>query len=713
MVKARFSMAARAYAFRRIAALLLAAAISLGAAPAPTAIVTVRGAKMVPVERLAKHLGLPVRRGRGRVQVDVDGSWIEINANDITVREDGSPMMRLTAFPRLQSGQLYVGVADLANLLDVNVMAHGNRLVIGAKDARAERAMTVSELATPTPRPSADPPRATAFSNTVAAIPQGRHLIGHASFEFMNQANSRFYQGMFDGGSGSVHASLYANGSQGTHTMVGGTVTLGTGARHADFGSFPDPLYGEIFNTGGTNGVDFENRSGTTFSWGDSPYGNRRILALSNTHGALTQIASLVSEPGSGMQLLGGLIRSTATAKGFFSQEIWIGEHGLGAGIHYRTAGRFYMENRLGIAGAGLPLIPGDAPTQLDAGYDFSSSLGLRAGIDGAKDQPLRPFAQIYAQSHGFQASFSHQLQGNVLTAGYDGTGINGFVDYGRSGSSTFLSGSWQMQMGRGLFTANAYSTSANSRDEWAEYQFNSGSAGPTLGIESVSSGDDHRFGPVVGVALPVARLLTARLELHPLARGNGLRVAVQQTLTVRNRVAQQRFITVASETPPQSQLFVLVDGVRGPALSSASVRVPVPDGNHYVSLQSEDGKLGSPETRVVDGNPAALTLPLWPVLEVRGSVRLPQSATTALLGVRPSLAGITVVIQPGTLVAQTDANGNFDFPPQGLAPDSTITVDASSLPAGLAPSTPVPVSGDAPITVQLQLSKKIEKVTF
>jgi hypothetical protein len=531
--------------------------------------------------------------------------------------------------------------------------------------------------------------------------------------EFMNQANSRFYQGMFDGGTGAVHASLYANGSPGTHTMLGGTVTIGTGTKHADFGSFPDPLYGEIFNTGGSNGIDLENRSGTTVAWGDTSFGDRHTLAVSNARGGFTRIASLVSQPGSETQLIAGFVRSTSTAKGFFSQEVWIGEHGLAAGMHYRTAGRFYMENRLGIAGAGLPLIPGDAPTQLDAGYDLSNALGIRAGIDGAKDQAIRPFAQIYAQSHGLQASFSHQAQGNVVTAGYDGTGIHSFLDYGRSASSTFLSGSAEMQTGRGRFTANAYATSTDSRDEWAEYQFNSQAAGPALGIESVSAGNARRFGPVIGVAMPIAHLMTARIELHPLARGNGLRVAMQQTLTIRNRATPQRFITVASAAASPAHLFVLVDGVRGPELSSASVRVPVPDGNHYVALQSEDGKLGSPETRVVDGNPAGLTLPLWPVLEVRGNINLPQTATTALLGTHPSLANITVVIQPGTLIAQTDANGAFDFPPQGVAPDSTITVDASSLPAGLAPPAPVKISGDAPIALQLQLSKKIEKVTF
>lgn len=720
-------MAARTYDFRKILALIPAAALCVAAAPARTSttLVTINGAAarlpsdratralLVPIEPVAKRLGIPVRHAEGGIELAVDGSWIRVASGDVTVREDGAPMMRLSAFPRMHGGQLYVSASDMSDLLDVNASVQANRLIITGKKPSAVPALTVSEIATPTPRPSPAAVRTTVLNSARAAIPQGRHLFGHASLEFMNQANSRFYQGMFDGGSGAVHASLYANGSPGTHTMIGGTVTVGSGARHTDFGSFPDPLYGEIFNSGGTNGIDVENQSGTTLAWGNSPFGNRHVLAISRVHGSVTGVASFVSQPGSGTQLLVGFLKSESTPKGFFSQELWIGEHGLGAGVHYRTAGRLYMEDRLGIAGAGLPLIPGDAPTQIDAGYDFSSSMGLRVGLDGAKDQSIRPFAQLYAQSHGLQASFSHQLQGNVVTAGYDGVGIHGFVDYGRTASSTFLSGSGQVQLGRGLFTANAYAASQDSRDEWVEYQFNSTAAGPALGIESVSAGDAHRFGPIVGIALPVAHLLTARVELHPLAHGNGLRIAMQQTLTLRNRASQTRFITVGSETPPSSHLFVLVDGVRGPALSSAAVRVPVSDGAHYVSLESEDGKLGSPETRVVDGNPAALTLPLWPILEVSGSVRLPKSVTTGLLGARPSLANITVVIQPGTIVAQTDANGNFDFPPQGIAPNSTITVDATSLPPGLAPPSPMAFSGDAPITMQLQLSKKIEKVTF
>jgi hypothetical protein len=141
-------------------------------------------------------------------------------------------------------------------------------------------------------------------------------------------------------------------------------------------------------------------------------------------------------------------------------------------------------------------------------------------------------------------------------------------------------------------------------------------------------------------------------------------------------------------------------------------MRVAIADGSHYISMETADGTLGSPETRVVDGTPNTITLPLWPVVHVKGVVKLPHADLPQ--GPRSGNAGgITVVLQPGNIVAQTDENGGFDFAPQAMDPNATISVDDSTLPSAFAapPAQKVPAGGN--VTIVLKPSKKIQKIIF
>lgn len=713
----------------RSAALLIAAvfaAQAVAAASSATTIIMVDGAvqhvpsdanahngyPMIALEPLAHKLGMQVRRVKYGMDVAVDDSWVHVAANDITVRQDGAPMMRLSATPVVRHGELYVSARDVGDLLDVAATIRSNQITIENREKHAQaQQLVVRDLPTPTPPPIAPTSAPIAYHNSNRAVPANRRYVGHASFELMDQAQSRYYQGSFDGTSGNLRASLFATGSPGSRPNVGGTVTMGTANRYVALGAFSDPLYGEVFAYGGTNGIDLQNAAGTNIAWGNSQFGGRHIFAVSAKHRDVSEIASLVWMPNYPLQPLLGVTKSTQNGTSEFDRELWVAPHGIAAGLHFRKGGKFYTEERLGFAGPGLPLTPGDAPTQIDAGYDFSSALGARAGFYDARGQYGQPFVQLYGHAGWFDGSISHESTGNVITAGYRSTQGSGYITFGRNADASFVTGTAQMRIHRGLALAEAYGAQ-NSRDEWAEYQFNATGPGPTLGVESVASGNASRFGPIVGVAMPIAALTSARVEFHPLAHGNGIRFSVQQTLTARMFAPQARYITVGSTGAVPSSVYVLVDGVRTTALTGGATRVAVPDGNHYVSLESDDGEWGSPEARVVDGNPKSVSLPLWTVVQVRGVLHLPSNVNR-WLGGKPSVANLTVVIQPGNFIAQTDESGSFNFPAIPLAPGSTISVDGTTLPDGLAPPAAQSVSANAAVTITLRPSKKIETITF
>jgi hypothetical protein len=190
------------------------------------------------------------------------------------------------------------------------------------------------------------------------------------------------------------------------------------------------------------------------------------------------------------------------------------------------------------------------------------------------------------------------------------------------------------------------------------------------------------------------------------------LRFSLEQAVFTRAPGPAQKFVTVAASTATTSSLYLVIDGSRDRMLTSNGMRLPIPAGSHYVSLQSADGTLGSPETQIIDGTPNAITLPLWPIVHIRGTIRLPRESVP--LGTElPSPGGITVVLQPGAIVAQTDESGAFDFPAQALDPNSTITVDESTLPSGFAGPAAQKLPGDGNVTIILKPSKKVQKIIF
>lgn len=666
----------------------------------------------VGLAALAANLGIPVRHARGALEVRVDGSWLRVAPGDVTVTEDQAPMMRLSTFPVVRGGVLYVNASDIPSLLDVYAIERNGHLQVSKHPAAAaDSGFEVKELPTPTPRPTAQPRREQAASAFQSA-PEGKHIAGHANFEVNDQANSRYFQGSLDGGTPALHGTIYASGSAGSRTTLGGTVTFGPGAKHTSLGGIPDPLYGQLFISGAANGVELENSAGTILAWGGTPFDGRHVIAASRRTGKVNRIVAFASRGGAAQGLV-GLQYSDTTDKAQFDREVWFGTRGLGAGLHYRTSGRLYTEERFGIATSAFPLIAGDAPRQANIGYDFSSTLGAKAGFASGLGYSARPFVVLYGRLHQMTFGLSHAAGQSTIAAGLSTRTLQTDLDYGRSVSGGFLDFTGRMSLPHGALEANAYLMSGSNRDAWVDYRLKREAPAFSIGLESVASGSDSRIGPVFGYSAPVGMSLAVGLELHPLVRGEGIRFSVHNTLFALDNRSKAHFVTVAADSRPQVPVYVLIDGARRQQLNAGSVKIAVPSGSHYVSIQSADALLASPETNVIDGTPDTLTLPLWAVVAVQGTLVLPAGASPAFAGPRPPLSGITVTVAPQNFSTQTDANGNFDFPAQALAPGSSISVDASSLPAGLSAPAALKIPAGGRVSITLQSSKKVQKIVF
>lgn len=666
--------------------------------------------RLLPLASLAHSFDIAVRHAGGALEVRVDGSWLRVTPGDVTVSEDGVPMLRLTAAPSVRSGQLCISSRDVSMLLDVDAGVHSARTA--AQHSRnAGDSFEVRTIATPTPRPTIAP-ATLAKESAALEIPEGRHLVGTVGFEMQRQANAQYYQFNAEGGTKNVRGAFYANGSPTMRPFVSGVVTVGAGTQHATFGSVTDPLYGSLFSQSGTVGASYENARGTTFTWANASFGDRRSVSLSHSRSGITDVAALVSDA-AGRQLLVGRQYAATTRWGEFDRELWLSSRGAGAGVHYRSEGRLYTEARLGVATSGLPLIAGDAPNEADLGYQFSQSFGLRAGIAAAHSYGSRPFAQAYGRIGSLQLGLARMANESNIDLAIAGASARASVDYGRAGSSSFLNLIGDLTLPRGILEANAYVTQGNNSDTWLDYRLRRTEPSMTIGMESIRAANASRIAPTIGYTAPFPGSMLVGLELHPLLHGQGLRVSVRHQILALDSRARPRFVTVSLNAQTSGTVYAFVDGVRQGQLVSAAAKIAVPDGTHYVSLQSADGRFASPETRVVDGTPQVVSMPLWPVLEVQGAVRMPSGMLPALLGERRSLAGITLVVRPQDITVQTDENGNFDLPPQAIAPHSTIGADASTLPDGLALDAAQTIPESGRVLLRLKLAKNVQKVIF
>lgn len=675
-------------------------AVLLGASGPPPAR-RIDGRTMVAVEPLAKRLGIPVKHVNGALALEVDGTWVELHPNEITLREGATPVIRLTSFPAVRDGRLYIDAADLSSVFDVDATVRGSHVAVAKKQAgrTSEPGFSVAEVAAPHPtgKPEESPPpqslsRRIAIGNVNAAL-----------FSYARQTN---YNALIDGGGAHFHTTLYLSGMSGSRTNVGGTLRFGdAGRKYFAIGGVNDPLYGEIFTGGGANGIENVSAGGGFESYSTTTVDGRHVLAVGKRSGDWVREAAL-TDAGGKIQPLFGLQRWNETPKFAFDREIWAGLHGFGAGVRYRTAGRLYADTRLAFAGGGLPLVTGDALTQATLGYDVSPLFGIRAGYGIAHMQSGEAVLQIYGGPPGMNFSLSHYGTQNTATLDLSRMRAQLRVAYVRAPGYTALQSDGAFHALHGIVETRTYLAS-DSSDLAADYRFNP-TAGVTLGLESVHAQSGGRIAPTLGYFIPVSGALSVGFEYHPLANGNGIRFTVAQSLYARP-VPMRRTISVTMPDSGGTPVFLLIDGVRTQQLTGETTRVLVENGSHYLSLQTQDGRFGSPEQRVVDGTPTLVSLPLWPVTEVRGTLQITEMPPGME---RPALEGITITLQPGGISTQTAADGTFAFPAQALDPQTRIAVEPDTLPKGLS-AAPSALQPGEPVTILLHSSTKIEKVIF
>ena len=85
--------------------------------------------------------------------------------------------------------------------------------------------------------------------------------------------------------------------------------------------------------------------------------------------------------------------------------------------------------------------------------------------------------------------------------------------------------------------------------------------------------------------------------------------------------------------------------------------------------------------------------------------------APTAIVPSDFSLAGITVLIEPGNLAVQTNADGTFFFPRQPIPQDATVSIDPASLPRQLSAGPVRSLSDDVELAILPGLT--IDRQTF
>jgi hypothetical protein len=413
-------------------------------------------------------------------------------------------------------------------------------------------------------------------------------------------------------------------------------------------------------------------------------------------------------------QFLFGWQTRSQSPKSYFERELWAGEHGLAAALHVRSTGRLFTEAKLGFAGAGLPLVTGDAPTAATVGYDLSSAVGVRSGFGAGQGQHGAALAQLYARAAcaTFTLSrFGQQFASDINVNG--GGAAQGTLGFTRGQGTSALNALGDVALRHGAeLEARAYFSSPYTSDIAVTYRFDREHPSALLGAEVIGTNGARHVGPIAGFSAPITRTLSAGIELHPLSRGKALRFTLGQTFLGGSAHVRQRSMLVETTSDAPDAVFVLIDGVRTTALAGHSATIAIPSGVHFLSLQSAGGGLASPEQRITDGLPSPVVLPLYPVVRASGRVRI--AGTQALLGTAPSLAGITVVIKPANITAQTDAAGNFSFPALAIDPNSTISVDAASLPEGFAPPAEQGLTnGPGTIDMVLRSNETIERVHF
>ncbi|HEX3550308.1 MAG TPA: hypothetical protein VHT53_08035 [Candidatus Elarobacter sp.] len=698
----------RSFALRTAAVVLLIANAAL-AVPARAAggslTVTLDGSELGTIARsrddqtdvalvpLARAAHWRCERRTRAVVLSGDDRVVELVVGSRAVREDGEPVAALRAPLFERAGVLYLAASDAARLFALH-LAPSRSAIAFEHAARIDGAAVIDEVAKPSPRPrpSVAPARATA---SASATPSGPADAGRILVSFERTAGVQMFRLSAEGRTGVVQSSFDASGID-RFGMPNATVQVGTAERGAAVGLMGDPLSGDVVGGGVFNGIELRR-----LDLGRAYFTGRRLDGLFESGvtfgepsaGATT--VAFVRDAAGVDDLVARREKRWHHAWGDFTAETMASERGFGIGAGARTSGRTFLESHVTLE-RGLPVGPNEQPLTLDVGRHLSEATTIAGGAGTSGNGALLPFAAVSTRAGAMTASLS--LANRSLTTSIAAATPAGSLQaYASGGAAPMLGVAGELTV-RGVAVDINATSSAGTRDAQLVLRSTRTAVGAIAGVAL----DGGRFGPVVGLSIPVTPLIA--LEGTVRAAGPGgrstrlafaMRVPHAQPRAPRTVVAT---VHLDADGIAPGALRLLVDGVPARVANASALHAQVTPGTHTFSVESTDGAFGSPPVTQTLSGPAVITLPLWPQRAVAGRVRPadPQSVPADV-----ALSGIVVTIAPGDATAVTDADGRFFFGKQAFPPDARVAVDPDTLPQELRAldATPLP-AGDVDLAL-------------
>jgi hypothetical protein len=627
---------------------------------------------------------------------------LTVGSRMIREDDDSEPVLRVPLADR--DGALYVAADDAARLFDLHVQMEKNALAF-SRPREIGSAPTVVEV----PRPPAARPHATPLPSRMAVAEAASAGANAGRIVFSLERAGGLTQLMLLSETHGSYLHTYVSsagiGSLGTPSA---TVTIGSATRNVALGALPNPIGGLIMRGGIYDGVALEDGYHEAFGGRrlDDGLDYTGVSSGDPLHGGSNTLA-VVSQDGAYDQTIFRHYTVQQTPWGETAQELLVGDRGAGLAFSARTAGRTFLESDVAFVRGDLPLGPNDAPISIDLGRELSGATTVTAGFAKFAGQPISPFTGISMRARDLVASVSLTDRTVTTALAYRTATYNvqAFTVPGLQRTTGVQASALLPDA-----TVDLSSLIANGeRDDALEVRTTRSGLNLVAGV-----GDSNgKAGPIAGISIPLGSAFALETAIRP---DHGSRRAIRFSLAMavpgrRSRPLPTLPAAVRIDgTPANGKLRLFVDGMPVRTFAGTATTAPVTAGAHVFAVESVDGAAGSRDTNVTivaAGDTVVLTL--LPERAILGRVSL---ADPALVGNDFSLAGIPVVIEPGDIAVDTDADGTFVFPRQPIPSDATIAVDPGALPRTLRAPERVPLA-TGEMRIVLQPGLKIEEQTF
>ncbi|MGB8266224.1 MAG: hypothetical protein WCE44_07895 [Candidatus Velthaea sp.] len=609
-----------------------------------------------------------------------------------------------------RNGHLMLAFSDTLALFGLNGTFSAKGVVLTSSVANQTDVFTTKEVVAPlvvraTPQPLATPPPTfgSPFDAGMADMSVSVSLDGA----------SHFYQVGLASNTNLIRAHVNDAGVQ-TLGTPNGTVTLGSVTRNESFGEEGDPLGGMILQGNGFAGATWFSRTGPTATTviagrrtdGRTIVGVTRELPGSN----LSNTIAVVSNNRRYEQTV---FRHDATYRpkwGTLSEELLVSERGVGAGITAQTHGRSFVISTVSFATGGLPVGADSSPVSIALGRYLTPATTVTTGLSIARETPLSTYVGIQTSGPHFRL-FANETP-HAFTFGLSYLGSLGNAQLlVEPGVNRLLEFQSELRV-RSIEADIDASTQSTSSQADVEFRTMHPGINVVTGFTTLTGG---RSGPILGLSIPVFRNLAIEVSERPGTIGNrALRFSLHAGLPARRPRIVTYPLTVDVTGPADVKpLRLLIDGVPSGLFSNGirEATVRVTQGQHDVFVEALDGASGSPSHEITLKSAMSLQLTLFPERVISGRVRF--NARPAEIPPEAALSDVKLTIDPGGIIVEADADGNFLFPRQPLDPNALLSVDPDTLPFGFVAPEPIRVgSSNGPVDVPIS-PRPVERQVF